>query len=171
MFTDEATQRVIHADLDRTVIHGTLCICHLVPAFLEVIKETPEYEQILMSNNQYIKKIFDPTTEDTDECWESDDMVYFLNEELQDILDSYAPDGYYFGAHIGDGSDFGYWMTEEYYKFCEACNEVGIKDNGSRWCYKDLQYRDIEALIRENGLDYDFFDVDIPEFCKWKYIG
>ena len=113
MFTDEKTLNVIHADLDCTVIHGTLRACDLVPAFLDVIKDTPEYQQIMMSNSDCINVICDPTADENDARWESDDMTYFLNEELFDVLDSYAPDGYYFGANIGDGCDFGYWKCEE----------------------------------------------------------
>lgn len=113
MFTDERTLNVIHADLDSTVINGTLRACDLVPAFLDVIRDTPEYQQIMMSNAEYLNVISDPTALDDDERWESEDMTYFLNEELFDVLDSYAPDGYYFGSNIGDGSDFGYWKCEE----------------------------------------------------------
>ena len=113
MFTDEKTLNVIHADLDCTVIHGTHRACDLVPAFLDVIKDTPEYLQITMSNAEYLNVIYDPTASDDDERWESEGMTYFLNEELFDVLDSYAPDGYYFGSHIGDGSDFGYWKCDE----------------------------------------------------------
>lgn len=113
MFTDEKTLKVIHADLGCTVIRGTHRACDLVPAFLDVIKDTPEYQQIMMSNADYLKVISDPTADDHDERWESYDMTYFLNEELFDVLNSYAPVGYYFGAHMGDGSDFGYWKGYE----------------------------------------------------------
>ena len=80
MFTDERTLNVIHADLDCTVINGTLRACDLVPAFLDVIKDTPEYQQIMMSNAEYLNVIYDPTAGDNDERWESEDMTYFLNE-------------------------------------------------------------------------------------------
>lgn len=33
----------------------------------------------------------------------------FVCEELFEALESYAPDGHRFGAHEGDGSDFGFW--------------------------------------------------------------
>ena len=32
--------------------------------------------------------------------------------DLMDALNEYAPDGYYFGAIEGDGSDFGFWQDE-----------------------------------------------------------
>ena len=109
MFIDEKTQVEILADLNCSLIHGTLRACDLVPAFLEVIKNTPEYTQIMQTNDSNLQVIFDPSADECDDRWESDDMCYFLNEVLFDILDSFAPEGYYFGAHQGDGSDFGFW--------------------------------------------------------------
>jgi len=38
---------------------------------------------------------------------------FILNEQIYDLMDSLAPEGYYFGSHPGDGSDFGYWENEE----------------------------------------------------------
>ena len=77
MFTDEKTLNVIHADLDCTVINGTLRACDLVPAFLDVIKDTPEYQQIMMSNAEYLNVISDPTALDDDERWESEYRLYY----------------------------------------------------------------------------------------------
>jgi len=108
MFIDEGTGVKIHADLDSTVIHATHRTQDLVPAFLEVLRDTPEYVQIV---------ILPPfpliPTEDDDPRWDTEEMSYLLNEDLFDALNKYAPEGYYFGAHPGDGSDFGYWKNEE----------------------------------------------------------
>lgn len=43
---------------------------------------------------------------------ESDDADYMVNESLPDALQQFAPAYSYFGAHCGDGSDFGFWLSE-----------------------------------------------------------
>ena len=109
MFTDEQTQITIHANLDETVIRATHRPQDLIPAFLYVIRDTPEYVQVMNFVPSYAME------DDESEWWESEDAIYFLNETLFDTLNNYAPDGYYFSSHEGDGSDYGYWKYEEDY--------------------------------------------------------
>ncbi|MFT6879136.1 MAG: hypothetical protein ACJARG_000060 [Arcticibacterium sp.] len=104
MFIDEKTQIEIHADLDCTVIHATFRRFDLIPDFLDVIKDTPEYLQINIPSS---------ALEDEDsEYWDTEDSLYLL-DKLFDTLDHYAPDGYYFGCTEGNFSDFGFWKNEE----------------------------------------------------------
>ena len=111
---DERTKIKIHAELNESVIRATLRPQDLIPAFLHVIKETPEYVQIIQSNIPELSIIFDPTPfNDNDERWGDEYIHYFLNETLFDVLNLYAPEGYYFGAIEGDGSDFGYWKNQQ----------------------------------------------------------
>jgi len=51
---------------------------------------------------------------------DSNGLPYFESEHCQedieflfDALNGYAPVGCYFGAHFGDGSDFGFWPCED----------------------------------------------------------
>jgi len=107
-FIDKESQTKINASIGDTLIRGTYRMCDLVPAMLEAIKETPEFQKI---KRQLPDVVVNPESE-RDERWESDEVTS-LYEELTDILESYAPEGYYFGAHVGDGSDFGFWMDDE----------------------------------------------------------
>jgi hypothetical protein len=110
MFLDDKTNVYIHAELDSTIIRGTHRPQDLIPAFMDVIQDTAEYTAILFSTPPVCS---DPTAEDWDERWVDEETLWFLNEELWDTLSLYAPEGYYFGAHEGDGSDFGYWKIND----------------------------------------------------------
>ena len=114
-FKDERTGVTIYAPLGGTLIHGTMRNCDLIPTFLEAIKDTVEYEQMIMAingSNWDLCVITAPDASEWDERWDSYEVSEFCNE-LFDVLDAYAPEGYYFGATEGDGSDYGYW-TEEF---------------------------------------------------------
>ena len=51
--------------------------------------------------------------EDKDtEWWDSEEAIMLL-DALFDTLDAYSPEDYYFGAHPGDGSDFGFWKMDK----------------------------------------------------------
>lgn len=108
MFIDEKTQVQIHADLDKSVIHGTMRNCDIIPALIGVIKDTPEYTQLIASAGHPIHSACSRIDMKTDNWWCTDDADY-LCADLFDICDLYAPEGYCFSSHPGDGSDFGYW--------------------------------------------------------------
>lgn len=104
MFIDEKTGVKIYADLNDTVIRATLRTFDLYTAFIEVLKDTAEYLQIVNQVPAYALE------DDQNEYWDSEDISYLVNEDLFNVLNSYAPEGYYFGSTEGDGSDFGYWQ-------------------------------------------------------------
>ena len=104
------TGTVIHAPLGESLIHSTMRNCDLVPAFIGALRDTVEHEQMMNTINGDAKLhvITDTNATDSDPRWNSED-ISFLLEEIFDVLNAYAPDGYYFGAHPGNGSDYGYW--------------------------------------------------------------
>ena len=105
MFTDEKTLNTIHADLDASVSHGTMRLQDLIPRYMDGIRDTPEYVQLMNVVPAHAVE------DDNAEWWNSEDAISLL-EDLEDTLENYAPEGYYFGAHPGDGSDYGYWKME-----------------------------------------------------------
>lgn len=74
----------------------------LIPVFMDVLRDTPEYVQLMHSIPAHASE------DDNDDWWRSEEAALLL-ESLFDTLDSYAPEGHYFGTHPGDGSDYAYW--------------------------------------------------------------
>lgn len=63
--------------------------------------------------------------------YESEDVGYDLNEGLFDALGEYAAPYFYFGAHPGDGADYGFWLSEEWDEDFEDLGAViGDRFNG-----------------------------------------
>lgn len=106
-----------------SVIHSTLRLQDLIPAFLKTLYEVggqPALESFLqdygtlpprrsgawklvVEGKEWIR--------DDHPWWRSEGATYWL-EALFDRLEDLAPEGYTFGAHPGDGSDFGFWPVE-----------------------------------------------------------
>lgn len=103
MFIDEKTQNVIHAGLNSSVSHGTMRSQDLIPVFLDVIRNTPEYIQLMHIVPSYAYE------EKDSEWWDNEDALCLM-KSLFNTLDNYSPEGYHFGANPGDGSDYGYWL-------------------------------------------------------------
>jgi hypothetical protein len=89
-------------DFTGTVSHGTMQPRDLIPAFVAILEHyKPEIAR------ERLKEWTEIQNEQEQDIMESE-----LVDRLFDDLDRLAPDGYYFGAHPGDGSDYGYWQFE-----------------------------------------------------------
>lgn len=91
-----------------TVSSGTMRTQDLLRAFAD------EYERVLPFNSRNMcakaRELADKVdAADGDPNDEAIDYVGYMMDALQDIA---AREGFYFGAHEGDGSDYGYWATE-----------------------------------------------------------
>jgi len=91
-----------------TVIRSTHRTQDLIPAFIGLLRDlqSPHYTAFITTVFPLIPS--DAQDNDDHEFWESEDAHYLL-EDLFDALQDHAPDDHYFGAHEGDGSDFGFW--------------------------------------------------------------
>jgi len=93
-----------------TVICGTIQPRDLIPALMAVLREHNreaylECSAEILSNHDQFGH--------TDKWYETVEASDFLNETLWDYVDSLSPDGCYFGAHPGDGCNYGFWKFEE----------------------------------------------------------
>lgn len=95
-----------------SIIHGTHRAQDLIPAFLTALSvhDPAAYAQLVANGGTVPAYVQDEG--DDSEWWDSEDCAWLL-EQLFDSLDDAAPEGYYFGAHPGDGSDFGFWEIED----------------------------------------------------------
>lgn len=89
-----------------SVSWGTHLPSDLIPRFLHKLAQLDE------SKAAALRAELPEDLEPNDSYWESEE-AHWLLEELFDVLDAFAPDGHYFGAHEGDGTDFGFWPLDE----------------------------------------------------------
>tara|TARA_R110002110_G_scaffold88956_1_gene231765 strand:- start:70 stop:492 length:423 start_codon:yes stop_codon:yes gene_type:complete len=89
-----------------TLIHGTLQERDLLPAFADelVRVRASDTEHAVLIDDARHPEVF------TTDTYTAADIV----NDLQDALQEYAPSHMYFGAHEGDGADFGWWPVTEY---------------------------------------------------------
>jgi hypothetical protein len=84
-----------------TIIHGTLRAQDLLLAFADELNRVLPFNGNSLAHDA--RRAVDTQDEDANE----------ILCELIDQLDTIAQrEGFYFGTHEGDGSDFGYWRLE-----------------------------------------------------------
>jgi len=102
-----------------SVSHGTLLNEELIESFIyELRQQKPlsrEHRKLIrdiqktMSEAERVERLHSEVLSWADMA-ESSAAV----DELIDALNFYAPLGFYFGAHPGDGSDFGFWLSDNF---------------------------------------------------------
>jgi hypothetical protein len=100
-------------DFNESVSHGTHRPQDLIPAFLDAVEAyaPAHYEAIVAQPFPFIPAYVQDEGDYSD-WWDSEEAHWKVTE-LFDILDESSPEGCYFGAHPGDGSDFGFWQCKE----------------------------------------------------------
>lgn len=90
-----------------TISHGTLRSEDLIPTFLTALEDLDAPRAAALRTEYGL----DEDYREIDQI--SSEDAGWLMESLFDALDACAPAGYYFGAHPGDGSDFGFWPNDD----------------------------------------------------------
>lgn len=95
-----------------SVSHATLRLEDLIPSFLWEAKHL----RLTKAERKEISRIARESEQEG--YYDSKDAVFDLNESLFSILDAHSLPYFRFGAHLGDGSDFGWWLSEDFeYEF------------------------------------------------------
>lgn len=124
-----------------TIIHATLRLEDLIPAFAEELEIqvkaaaphlgalNPDHSQLVVDAAEWIKQ-----NEDNGEDHEPFGRPHHFVDgdellgELSDALNEYAPPYAYFGAHEGDGSDFGYWLNPDFQRDFRDSDGLEVSD-------------------------------------------
>lgn len=126
--------------------HGTMRSEDLIPEFMSMLESVDkdraeklefEFNGVFDVLNGTIEEI-DGT--EIDEIKMQEDMGYLV-DELFDILNEYCPPYCYFGAHEGDGADYGVWISYDSLK-----EDV---HNGEVMQVRDLS--ELDEVLTESG--------------------
>jgi len=97
-----------------SVSSGTMRLEDLIPCFMPLLREYAR-DNTREDHIGLLKEIGE-RMEDED-YFETEEANYDL-DDLFDALGEYALPYFYFGAHPGDGADYGYWLSEDFeYEF------------------------------------------------------
>lgn len=102
-----------------SVSHGTMRTEDLIPTFLDVLKK-------LDKENEFAR--LRVTAENCIECGADDNKAVEIMVELIDTLNNFAPPYFYFGANPGDGSDYGFWLQEDWQERAKEDDVLFVSD-------------------------------------------
>jgi hypothetical protein len=124
-----------------SIISGTMRACDLADAYLGACDQ---YGVILPAETVAILQSAACHASDT-VAPDFSEETYEALSETESALGEVAPFGCYFGAHTGDGSDFGFWLGDNW---AEALDERNIGES------------DVEAVLgicEAEGIDSEDF--------------
>lgn len=98
-----------------SISHGTMRNEDLIPTFLHYlfILNPDAAHNIWKTDADLLSALCDKNAKKEGAAYWETDAAGEVCSQLFDELDAVAPTGYYFGANIGDGSDYGFWQNEE----------------------------------------------------------
>ena len=132
-----------------TLIEGTLKDKEILEAILEAMVNTPEYEQLMMSSTcvNWLEPFSDPTI--------TTEQAAEFTDEMFSRMETYAPEGFYFGMHPDDGADLGYWPVMDDFKPATDYPKLMVKGTAHVpqrfWQRKRVHTPEEEAEYRKYG--------------------
>ena len=112
-------QHIYHQDSMQpgTVSRATLLSQDITQACIEALYsvDPDKVLELIQKEPKMAAALYDHVIlQGQNDWWDSYEATCFVNEDLFDLMDHYSPEGHYFGANEGDGSDFGYWPDDDH---------------------------------------------------------
>lgn len=95
-----------------TVSHATMRSQDLLPAFVDELRYLGHRDTKLTIIERRVQSALNGKYGEEDTYFENEESSWDL-DDLFDMLDSHALPYMYFGAHAGDGSDYGFWINSD----------------------------------------------------------
>ena len=145
-----------------SISHGTMRPIDLIPTFMNILKkEAPQRAQEILQNYPDLDEALTALEGGVEDeaYFDSEEAVEVLNNEIWDAMQEIAPEGHYFGSHPGDGSDYGYWSSDDEEPALTVDDEELYENKKP---LKESQFRKIvENKVR--GMLKEMFDENGPE--------
>lgn len=117
------TKRKPYSPSFGSISTGTMLASDLIPDFTYELKQCIGRRHGFATYRTLIREA------DKIEDYDSEDANYIL-EDLFDALDEFAPAYGYFGAHPGDGADYGFWLHEDWQQNFRDDGGLEVSDTG-----------------------------------------
>lgn len=94
-----------------TVSHGTLRNQDLLPAFCEELRWLGHRSKELTIIERRVNSALNGRFKNNDEYFDDEESMWDFGR-LVEMLQEHALPYMYFGSHVGDGSDYGFWIDD-----------------------------------------------------------
>lgn len=139
-------------DFTGTVTSLTMRVQDVLPALMDVlVKYYPEaYKVVTSAISIELDTGYTEICNDHDDpAWDTEIISWITHEIAWDAMEEIAPEGYYFGAHAGDGCDYGFWKIKDWIDDEPCCHFCGRYDLTLLTCPV------CDELLCQNCLDTD----------------
>lgn len=139
--------------------HGTLLASDLIPAFVSELRDRVTYDDDLDELALGIDWLEKLGIDEVTDAFYGSEFALALVDRLIDELNEGLPPFVYFGAHPGDGSDFGYWFDSESFERSVQDKETFKIDELPDTCPSGY---DCVAVISDHG-NITLYDSNLTE--------
>lgn len=137
-----------------SISHAIMKPEDLIPVFMNELEtlDKERYDIIKKDYQEDLKAIeYYNTTPYSRHISEQQEQINWLLEELFDTLNNYCMPYFYFGAHEGDGSDYGFWLSYDSFEGDNITLKVSDLSELDKYSLKDLADYTYIAVVNDHG--------------------